>query len=270
MKRITFLLSLLLCFAAHAVPVRVCFVGDSITEGFYPATRGHPSYLAAMHAGTDFGVKNAAHSGDKVAAAQLIFDREIAGTHLRGCTHVLFLIGTNDLPDGTSAATIHTGIMAMCNAVVAKGKKCGLLYVLPRGTGASASADLETRRRALNALLAGDTTASILPIDTDTPLREAQSSFTGATPTAWAPTTGYTAGDIVSNNGYRYICLTSGTSDGSGGPTTTSVDITDGSAHWTYLPALLGGTYDGLHPDNTRQALIASTVDAAAHAAGWW
>ena len=58
---------------------------------------------------------------------------------------------------------------------------------------------------------------------------------------AWAPTTAYAAGapfspgDIVTNDsGKFYTCITAGTSAGSGGPTGTGADITDGTAHWQY------------------------------------
>lgn len=58
--------------------------------------------------------------------------------------------------------------------------------------------------------------------------------------TAWAPSTGYSATvgvrSVVTNDGGRtYICITSGTSAGSGGPTGTGTDITDGGVHWRFL-----------------------------------
>jgi uncharacterized phage protein gp47/JayE len=60
-----------------------------------------------------------------------------------------------------------------------------------------------------------------------------------ATPTAWAPTTSYSATpgsrSVVTNGGRTYICITSGTSAGSGGPTGTSTDITDNTVHWYFL-----------------------------------
>lgn len=61
-----------------------------------------------------------------------------------------------------------------------------------------------------------------------------------ATATAWTSTTGYVATvgtrSVVTNDGGRtYICITSGTSAGSGGPTGTGTDITDGSVHWRFL-----------------------------------
>lgn len=61
-----------------------------------------------------------------------------------------------------------------------------------------------------------------------------------ASATAWAATTAYVATpgvrSVVTNDGGRsYICITSGTSAGSGGPTGTGSDITDGTVHWYFL-----------------------------------
>lgn len=53
--------------------------------------------------------------------------------------------------------------------------------------------------------------------------------------TAWASTTAYVLGDRRTNGGNAYVCITAGTSAGSGGPTTTADDVTDGTAHWRYL-----------------------------------
>lgn len=55
---------------------------------------------------------------------------------------------------------------------------------------------------------------------------------------AWQATHSYNLNDTVVNStsplrGYRVI--TAGTSAGSGGPTTTGANITDGSVHWKYL-----------------------------------
>lgn len=76
------------------------------------------------------------------------------------------------------------------------------------------------------------------------------------TAVAWAPTTPYVATvgarSVVTNGGRTYICITSGTSAGSGGPTGTGTDITDNTAHWCYLGATI--------PMNTRElALYDST-----------
>lgn len=252
-----------LAVPAEGRPVRVCIVGDSITAGFSPATRGWGVPLQALNAGgADWGVKNIAYSGDKVAQARIRFDSDIPG---RVCTWVLFLIGTNDLPDGTAAATIYTGIAAMAVAAETGGSRVMLLSVLPRATGASFTAALETRRVALNVLLAAR--AGSTYADTSTAL-------TGtAVGTAWASSTAYSLDVVRVNGGKAYVVTTAGTSAGSGGPTGTGTSITDGSVVWRYAPALgseYGGATDGLHPNNTGGATIAATVQTAALAAGGW
>lgn len=52
---------------------------------------------------------------------------------------------------------------------------------------------------------------------------------------AWAPTSPYAVLDRVTNAARCYQCITAGISAGSGGPTTTASDITDGAAHWVYI-----------------------------------
>lgn len=66
------------------------------------------------------------------------------------------------------------------------------------------------------------------------------SAATIAAATAWANSTAYVVGDRRKNGGNIYECITAGTSAGSGGPTTTAADITDGTAHWRYLGAGAG------------------------------
>ena len=54
---------------------------------------------------------------------------------------------------------------------------------------------------------------------------------------AWANTTAYAVGDLVTNGSPMkiYECITAGTSAGSGGPTTEEDDITDGTVHWYWI-----------------------------------
>ena len=54
---------------------------------------------------------------------------------------------------------------------------------------------------------------------------------------AWAATTAYSLGQRVVNGGNIYEVITAGTSAGSGGPTGTAADITDGTVHWKYVAA---------------------------------
>lgn len=53
----------------------------------------------------------------------------------------------------------------------------------------------------------------------------------------WTPSTTFGVGDRVRNGANTYVCTVAGASDGSGGPTGTGTDITDGTAHWDYLAA---------------------------------
>ena len=54
--------------------------------------------------------------------------------------------------------------------------------------------------------------------------------------TAWAISTAYTVGLRRTNDtGKVYEVITAGTSAGSGGPTGTDADITDGTVHWKYV-----------------------------------
>ncbi len=64
---------------------------------------------------------------------------------------------------------------------------------------------------------------------------ETLADATLATLVAWASGTAYVVGDRRKNSNRVYVCITSGTSAGSGGPTTTSDDITDNTAHWRYV-----------------------------------
>lgn len=63
------------------------------------------------------------------------------------------------------------------------------------------------------------------------------------TPTAWAGTTAYTVGQYVTNSSNIYRCITAGTSAASGGPTGTTADITDGTAHWAYVQPVSAGNF---------------------------
>lgn len=63
-------------------------------------------------------------------------------------------------------------------------------------------------------------------------------SYTAVAAAAWAALTAYTTGQAVTNDtGKVYVCITAGTSAGSGGPTGTTADITDGTVHWMYAAA---------------------------------
>lgn len=72
------------------------------------------------------------------------------------------------------------------------------------------------------------------------------------TSSAWSGGTAYSSGAYVTNGGYAYLCTASGTSAGSGGPTSTGASITDGSCVWKWQP-LLSTTAD---PRDFRHATL--------------
>jgi hypothetical protein len=66
-------------------------------------------------------------------------------------------------------------------------------------------------------------------------------AYLGLLPT-WAVATAYSVGDKVRANNAQYACITAGTSAATGsGPSGTTADITDNTAHWKYEAAALGG-----------------------------
>lgn len=69
------------------------------------------------------------------------------------------------------------------------------------------------------------------------PLATGTASFARATAasTAWVATTAYTRGKLVTNSSKLYVCTVSGTSAGSGGPTTSAYSIADNSCYWDYV-----------------------------------
>lgn len=64
-----------------------------------------------------------------------------------------------------------------------------------------------------------------------------EADATIGTLTAWTSTTGYGVGEVIRNAGKIYVCVTAGTSAGSGGPTGTdpAADIVDGTCEWRYV-----------------------------------
>lgn len=78
---------------------------------------------------------------------------------------------------------------------------------------------------------------------------------------AWAPTTAYSQNHVVQNGGNVYACITAGTSAGSGGPSGTSSNITDGGAHWSFVYYTAGA--DTLAMPGEPTATLADTLSNA-------
>jgi len=90
--------------------------------------------------------------------------------------------------------------------------------------------------------------------------------------TAWASSTAYTVGQYRTNASRVYVCRTAGTSAGSGGPTTTSSDITDGTAHWRYLGDGTAATHNvpvTATVDGPNQSVAGTIVEIVTPISGW-
>lgn len=95
---------------------------------------------------------------------------------------------------------------------------------------------------------------------------------------AWQASHAYTALTdwCINDTGKMYLCTTSGTSASSGGPTGTGANITDGTAHWTYIgQAGIEGTpvlslYDGTMPANCAASLSGNTLLATGSLPADW
>lgn len=77
-----------------------------------------------------------------------------------------------------------------------------------------------------------------------TPTNTGTATFARANfvPSVWAGTTGYLVGQVVSNNSNYYMCILSGTSASSGGPTGTGLAQKDSGTAWSYIGPTTGGT----------------------------
>jgi len=78
------------------------------------------------------------------------------------------------------------------------------------------------------------TAGKIVSNDADV-LFELDANATIVAAAAWAGTTAYNVGDIVTNSSNIYVCTTAGTSAGAGGPTTTADGIADNTVVWNFV-----------------------------------
>lgn len=84
----------------------------------------------------------------------------------------------------------------------------------------------------------------------------------------WLPNHAYTqASPKVTNSGNVYQCITAGTSASSGGPTTTSANITDGTAHWAFVQTGTSVLGDISFDDTEAHAVVTSALE---HRNGYW
>lgn len=89
--------------------------------------------------------------------------------------------------------------------------------------------------------------------------------------TAWVNTTAYVIGDRRTNASKVYVCITSGTSAGTGGPTTTASDITDGTVHWAYVGSGTGAVDVDMEAEETGPTVaVAGTLTEIETAVTGW
>jgi lysophospholipase L1-like esterase len=127
---------------------RLLIMGDSIANGGQFAFIHWGVLLQSARAGQKFGVHNAAVPGYTCAQALAQFQTSY---DTAGYTHLLLLVGTNDLAAGTSAATIQATLATFISAAQAAGLDVTICTILPRSTGPSYSGDLQTRLETVNA-----------------------------------------------------------------------------------------------------------------------
>jgi lysophospholipase L1-like esterase len=194
--------------------------GDSITDGFkstVDANRRWPDVLAARlsAAKQDLAVVNAGISGNRVlhdATAPRVafgpnalsrFDRDVLTVN--GATHVVVLIGINDIGMGTAArnpdeAVSAEELIAGLTQIAARGRARGLTMIgatlTPFAGAAYATEEGEKKRQAVNAWLR-DSKVFDACIDFDAATRDP------AKPTQFLPA--YDSGDHLHPNdaGYR-------------------------------------------------------------------
>lgn len=98
---------------------------------------------------------------------------------------------------------------------------------------------LEAEGTTVNVQLTGTPTTVVTAgkvVSNDQGIRFAlDANVTIAAATAWAGSTSYSVGDLVTNDSNIYVCTVAGTSAGSGGPTGTGDGIVDNTVTWNFV-----------------------------------
>jgi lysophospholipase L1-like esterase len=136
----------------------VCFCGDSITAGTAVISLPYPNQTLGqlysnpiMYArGENLGISGQRASGIE-ATQGAAADAAYSATYKRNA--LVLLIGTNDLDDGTAAATVEGYISSFCAARRAAGYGKIIVCTITPRSDVSWSAANETQRLALNAII---------------------------------------------------------------------------------------------------------------------
>jgi lysophospholipase L1-like esterase len=132
--------------AANAT--KVLALGDSITahgsnEG---VPRHYPDKLQALM-GTSWRITNGGLHGDSTSGAKSRYDSTYRG---QGFSYAVVEIGTNDLANGTSAATIWTTMSALFDEIRTDGLTLIPVTILPRNNTGGWTAGKQTELTTLN------------------------------------------------------------------------------------------------------------------------
>lgn len=136
-----------------SVKIVLC-LGDSLVAGgpILNGNPGWPSILQDRRDGEHVGVINAGVGGYTAAQALALFESDYKG---RGCTHLVVLVGTNNLASGDSATSIKTTLDALVTSAredtsgSPNGINVTVLTPPPRGGSAAWDSTKETQRLAL-------------------------------------------------------------------------------------------------------------------------
>jgi hypothetical protein len=161
-------LALLVAASVDARPSLLCTVGDSLVAGG-PVLSGNPNWtglLQTARIGQKFGAVNGGVGGYTVAQAKTLYESDYKN---KGCTHIVIMVGTNNLSAGDSAATVLAALESLVASAQedTSGNPAGadvtITTVPPRGGSASWDATKEARRLSLNTSILALT--GVTPVD---------------------------------------------------------------------------------------------------------
>lgn len=172
----------------------VVAIGDSITDGTASSPNAQASYpeqlarrMAADSQLTGYSVVNAGIGGNRLLSdgALAIFGERLAerferdALQVTGASHVIVLIGINDIGVGTlnpaqapSAADLQAGLQKLVGQAKARGMRIFLGTVLPFEGATYYSAAGEAKRQALNGWIRANSAQATGVIDFDAALRD--------------------------------------------------------------------------------------------------
>lgn len=128
---------------------------------------------------------------------------------------------------GGATLTLYSGTMPASPETALSGNTALVSFTF----GAPAFTGVPSTSGGFDKLSASFVSTSASPSNSGT-ASFARATFANA---IWTASHAYSRGDIVSNNSNYYVCTVAGTSAGTGGPTTQTYGIADGTAGWDFI-----------------------------------